>query len=190
MGRAPSENCVRTHNVFRPLARSPIDVRTVTTSAEALLAARALLVLRWRVTFAPDALRHRIAGDVADGKDRRLRGASLPVNFDEPALIHLCSGRVETGDRGVRTTADRNEHAIEMCATLGAFLSSSETASLFLSSFTLVTFVSSRIDSAYVSMRDCGGEIAIGARSSPSVTSTTVTFEPSAAYTVPSSSPM
>ena len=56
---------------------------------------------------------HRIAGDVADGEDRRLGRAALPVDFDEAALIHLHLRLVEAGDGRVRTAADRHEHAIE-----------------------------------------------------------------------------
>ena len=67
---------------------------------------------------------HRIADDVADGEDRRLGGAALPVDLDEAALVHLHLRLVEPGDRGVRPAADGHEHAIEDLRPFGAFFPS------------------------------------------------------------------
>ena len=92
---------------------------------------------------------HRIAGDVADGEDRRLGGPALRVDFDEAALIHLHFRLVEAADGGVRTASHRHEHAIEDLRRRTARSSlRAMTASPFLSSLTPVTFVSSRIASA------------------------------------------
>ncbi len=56
---------------------------------------------------------HRLADDVADREDRRLVRAPLLVDHDEAALIDLHARPIETGDRRVRPSADRHQHAIE-----------------------------------------------------------------------------
>ena len=56
---------------------------------------------------------HRLAGDIADREDGRLRRPALPIGLDEPLGADLHGGRVETRDLRVRHAADRDEDTIE-----------------------------------------------------------------------------
>ncbi len=53
---------------------------------------------------------HRLADDVADGKDVRDIGAHLPVHRDEAALIDGDAGLVGIDPAPVRRAADRDQH--------------------------------------------------------------------------------
>ena len=127
--------CSASSRRFRsaPSTRSPIGEHDCRNRARLEYRRLAVNGLDGHASFVRRLVRqHRIAGDVADRKDRRLSGASLPVNLGEPALIHLCSGRVEPGDRGVRTRPTATSTPSKICAALGAFFPSTETASLLV----------------------------------------------------------
>jgi hypothetical protein len=60
---------------------------------------------------------HGLAGDVADGKHRRLGCAALRVRLNEPSLIDLHRGLFESGNFRVRPPADGDKDAIEQLLT-------------------------------------------------------------------------
>ena len=56
---------------------------------------------------------HRLAHDVADRKNRRLRRAHLLVDLDEAAIAHLHARALEPRNAGVRPPSGGNEDALE-----------------------------------------------------------------------------
>ena len=56
---------------------------------------------------------HRLAGHVADREDRGLVRAALLVNDDEALVVQANARPAEPGDARIRSSPDRDEHAIE-----------------------------------------------------------------------------
>ena len=56
---------------------------------------------------------HRLAGDVADRVDRRIRGATALVDRNDAARVDAGAGRLEPQAGADRRAADRDQHAVE-----------------------------------------------------------------------------